>query len=896
MIKPIPIETMKTRAFTLIVVLLSATRLALGADPLSDALQKGLFEEEANHNLDAAIKAYQMVISATDEQRKLSATAIFRLGECYRKLGRTNEAAAQYQRILREFPDQEALIKLSRANVLSPGAAPSGAESAANLELLNYLKGLNQSELRKVLPSVVDDPLLNSLHKQLAETEQKLAGLTGVYAEEHPEVKRVRAVLKTIDAQVAERQEGILKGLEARAGLVSASSSKPGADATLTDEEENELKQIKAIIRDSPDLINAKAKNEWSRLQNAAAAGQVRVAEFLLANGADVNANFRAAGTPLHLAAQNGHKTMTELLLKHGAEINNRDPGGTPLHYAVENGHRAVAETLLANKADVNAKGNGRTVTGEFTPLHLAAFKGFVTVAELLLAKGAQVNSLDKGGQTPLHYAATYGSLRVAQLLLTNKAEVNARTEDGWTPLHFAVKYNRLPIARLLVEKQAEVNARITGGEFKGWSPLHLAAEFCDRAMTELLLTNKAEVDAMTPSSQTPLILAAGQKKSEVVEALLAAGANVNAQLENHHTALSLAVKANDERTASVILARKPDLEMRGENNLTVLQSAVANRQDSLAELLLRTGANPNVFDDQYGNTPLHWAVDPKRKPLVKLLLAHQANVNARNNSGLTPLDLTKPSQGFPPRINPDQAGLDEIAALLKEAGADEQMQRRSAISISRRSRDYLAPWFVQGSNTWNHFTLLELIASIYSQSPPLAFPDFTRVTISRLGSAGAKSTELAVDVDALIRSGDCSKDIPLAWGDVVDIPERDRKLNEIWQGLPAEVYPMLKNCLERKVEVIVKGETILLTLKQNFGSASGGSTSSSPQWSMFWLGSALRNGNVLRASSDLRHVKVRRVDPFAKQPLEMVFDAERRDSRTDLWLRDGDVIEVPEK
>src|ERR1051326_5254937 len=128
MIKPIPIETMKTRAFTLIVVLLSATRLALGADPLSDALQKGLFEEEANHNLDAAIKAYQMVISATDEQRKLSATAIFRLGECYRKLGRTNEAAAQYQRILREFPDQEALIKLSRANVLSPGAAPSGAE------------------------------------------------------------------------------------------------------------------------------------------------------------------------------------------------------------------------------------------------------------------------------------------------------------------------------------------------------------------------------------------------------------------------------------------------------------------------------------------------------------------------------------------------------------------------------------------------------------------------------------------------------------------------------------------------------------------------------------------------------------------------------------------------
>src|SRR5580704_5916955 len=81
---------------------------------VSGLLQKGLFEEEANHDLDAAIRAYQAVVTQTDKDHQFTATAIFRLGECYRKQGKTNEANAEYQRILREFPDQTELATLSR--------------------------------------------------------------------------------------------------------------------------------------------------------------------------------------------------------------------------------------------------------------------------------------------------------------------------------------------------------------------------------------------------------------------------------------------------------------------------------------------------------------------------------------------------------------------------------------------------------------------------------------------------------------------------------------------------------------------------------------------------------------------------------------------------------------
>ena len=110
-------ETIK--AINLFVVALFIAVNAVAADPLTERLQRGLFEEEANRNLDAAIKEYQAVVTQSDEQRKVTATALFRLGDCYRKLGKTNEAAAFYQRITRDFSEQEQLARLA-ADFLKP--------------------------------------------------------------------------------------------------------------------------------------------------------------------------------------------------------------------------------------------------------------------------------------------------------------------------------------------------------------------------------------------------------------------------------------------------------------------------------------------------------------------------------------------------------------------------------------------------------------------------------------------------------------------------------------------------------------------------------------------------------------------------------------------------------
>jgi hypothetical protein len=62
------------------------------AETLTQTFQQALFEEEANRNLAAAIEGYEAVVKRLDEQRQLAATAVFRLGECYRNLGQNNDA------------------------------------------------------------------------------------------------------------------------------------------------------------------------------------------------------------------------------------------------------------------------------------------------------------------------------------------------------------------------------------------------------------------------------------------------------------------------------------------------------------------------------------------------------------------------------------------------------------------------------------------------------------------------------------------------------------------------------------------------------------------------------------------------------------------------------------
>ncbi|PSN34298.1 hypothetical protein C0J52_25668 [Blattella germanica] len=150
--------------------------------------------------------------------------------------------------------------------------------------------------------------------------------------------------------------------------------------------------------------------------------GYVKLAEFILINGASVNHTLTSKKfkfdryTLLHGAARYGRLTLVAFLIKHGADVLARDRwGATALHRAAQYNQLEVVQYLLE----------------------------IISIARnwLIQRLGSRaspqkdiVNIADEDGDTPLHHAARGGALDVVRYLVQQKlTNVNACNSDGET-------------------------------------------------------------------------------------------------------------------------------------------------------------------------------------------------------------------------------------------------------------------------------------------------------------------------------------------------------------------------------------------------------------------------------------------------------------------------------
>jgi ankyrin repeat protein len=689
---------MKIKNIVLLAVLLCTSTRIAAADNLSEALQKGLLEEEANHNLDAAIQAYQSVINQFDDQRKIAATAVFRLGECYRKQGKTNEAVAQYQRLLQDFSDQDNLVGLSEKTLAALGRAGNPGEGAAigaaaptvtdpdQLKLLEEEIKLVEKEIAatearfkvgkaEFVDIAKSKEALFSLQRQLPENatsaaqksllDQQIQLVERLLTEKKKQIAVGAA--PPLDTVPLERKLlGLKRELIAISKAPSTARIPSGAEFAAARHEDEEAKLIqhyKELAQNSPDLLNAENSGN-TPLLHAATENLLAVAKFLIEQGADVNRKGSGGDNALLRAAQAGHKAMVELLLDHQANVNAKtDLGITPLHQAASKGFLSIADVLLAHGADSNAESTGDLITFEpfnrgpgptkyagATPLHCAAASGYLAVVKLLLEHKADENAKTRGGCTPLYAAADFNRLEVVKLLLAHHADPNLAAIDG-TPLGMAVRKQNVETVKALLAAGANVNAKGVLMVRGLAAPLAFAARSGNVELLRFLLQNKADVNIEDDFGKTPLYWAVEAANVEKVKLLLESGADPN-------------IKDKDGNVPFQFSAFAPN-----DPN---------NTGEKIDELLLAHKLDVNATNE-IGRTLLSLAAEVGDKELVELLVAHGADVNARNKDGRTALDWIKstPVSGNPAPAQP--GGLantlrnrSEIADLLRKHGAKE--------------------------------------------------------------------------------------------------------------------------------------------------------------------------------------------------------------------------------
>jgi uncharacterized protein len=216
-----------------------------------------------------------------------------------------------------------------------------------------------------------------------------------------------------------------------------------------------------------------------------------------------------------------------------------------------------------------------------------------------------------------------------------------------------AVKANDSAGAVALIKDKADVNV----AESDGTTALHYAVYHDDVALVESLLKAGAKAAVTNSYGSTPLSEAAVRGDTRVMEMLLKAGADPNTGNEDGQTPLMTLARTSNVEAAKLLIRHHADVNaIEHWHNQTSLMFAAAENQPAMVKLLLDHGAQvdarslvnhwhrmvtaePRAQQREVGGfTPLLYAARQGCLECVKLLVGAHADVNLPDPEGVTAL------------------------------------------------------------------------------------------------------------------------------------------------------------------------------------------------------------------------------------------------------------------